>query len=101
MHDTIFTDKMNPVFSRPRAEVLRRIRFGTPDDWTLVMDGETQRIMTVGEYLHGDLLKQTVKTLEELIDKKDLALYVRNPQQYQKLIDRTARKIIERIKNEK
>ncbi|AXQ61306.1 hypothetical protein SEA_LIBERTYBELL_65 [Streptomyces phage LibertyBell] len=99
MHDTIFTDKMKPVFAKPPEEVLRRIRFGTPDDWTFVLIGETQKLVTIAEYLHGDDFKSVLQMLEELIAKKDLALYQRNPKSYAKQVERTARKILERIKN--
>jgi hypothetical protein len=95
------TDTMKPVFAKEPPEVLRRIRFGTPDDWTHVLIGETQKLVTIAEYLHGDDFKTVLEMLEELIEKKDLALYQRNPKSYTKLIERTARKILERIKNEK
>ena len=99
MQDTIFNDKMKPVFAKEPAEVLRRIRFGTPDDWAFVMVGETKEFVTIAEYLHGDDYKQVLKMLTELIEKKDLVLYQRNPKSYTKLIERTARKILERIRS--
>lgn len=98
-HDTILNDRMHPVKAGEPAEILRRIRFGTPDDWTQVLIGETKQIVTIAEYLHGDTHKTVIKMLEELISKKDLAMYKRDPDRYAKLIDRTARKLIERIKN--
>jgi hypothetical protein len=100
MKDTIFNENMEPVFAREPTEVLRRLRHGVPDEWTKVLIGETQTFVTIAEYLHGDVHKKSVRMVTELIGKKDLALYTRNPKQYEKQIERTVRKIIELVKDE-
>lgn len=100
-HDTILTDHMEPMFAKEPAEVLRRIRYGTPDHWTHVFVGESQKVVTIAEYLHGEKHNTVIKMLEELLAKKDKPMFVSNPDLFAKQIDRTARKLIERIRNEK
>ena len=99
-HDTILNDHMKPMFAKEPAEVLRRIRFGTPDDWTHVLVGETRQIITIAEYLHGEKHKTVIKMLEELLSKKDKPMFASNPDLFAKQVDRTARKLIERIAND-
>jgi hypothetical protein len=99
-HDIILTDRMEPMFAKEPAEVLRRIRYGTPDHWTHVFVGESQKVVTIAEYLHGEKHKTVIKMLEELLSKKDKPIFASNPDLFAKQVDRTARKLIERIIND-
>jgi hypothetical protein len=101
VHDTVFDDNMRAVFSREPAEVIRRLHHGGfPDNWTKVCIGATGVIVSVPEYLYGDLHSGIVKTLWELMEAREKPIYVRDPERFKKQVDRYARKLIERIRNE-
>jgi hypothetical protein len=95
--DTVFNEVMRPVFSGEPEEVLRRLRFGYSESWVKVCIGKTGQIVSISEYLYAEKYEMVVKTLEELLRKKDLAVFRRNPERLQEHLERTARKLIDRI----
>ena len=95
--DTVFNHLMRPVFVKPPEEVRRRLQYGYPDDWSKVCVGETQQIVTITEYLYAEKYASVLGTLKELMTKKDLAMYQRSPERFDILLERTARRLIERI----
>jgi hypothetical protein len=63
--------------------------------------GETKQVVTISEYLYKELLGQVVGTLNELVDQKDRAMYKRDPARWEDLVNRTAVKLIKRIRDDK
>jgi hypothetical protein len=101
IHDTVFDDNMRAMFSREPADVIRRLQHGGyPDNWSKVCVGATGAIVSIPEYLYGDLHKGIVNTLWELMEAREKPMYVRDPDRFKTLVERHARKLIERIRNE-
>jgi hypothetical protein len=98
--DTVFDHLMRPVIAKEPDEVRRRLRHPYPETWVKVLIGETQQIVTIPEYLYRETHESVVKTLQELIDRKDLAMYKRVPSRWDEEISRTAIKLIKRIQDE-
>lgn len=99
--DTVFNEFMRPVFSNEPEEVRRRLRHPYPEGWVKVCIGETQQIVTIPEYLYQETYEMVVQTLNEVLSKKDLAMYKRDPSRLQDYVERTALKLIKRILDEK
>lgn len=97
MNDIVCSTNMRPVFVGEPAEVRRRLKAPHPENWFKVLIGETQRIVTISEYLYEDKYDDVVKTLQDLVAKKDLAMYKRDPKRLQTHIERTATQLIKRI----
>lgn len=99
--DTVFNEGMRPVFVDEPEEVMRRLKATHPDSWTKVCIGSSGIIVTVDEYLYKDKYTTTVKMLEELLRKHDLAIYRRSPERLKIYVESTAKKMIELILGEK
>ncbi|QAY17193.1 hypothetical protein SEA_MADAMATO_75 [Streptomyces phage Madamato] len=93
--DTVLSGFMRPVFSNEPAEVRRRLRAPYPQGWEHVLIGETKEIVTISEYLYQEKWETAVGMVKELLRKKDLPLYQRNPAKLDEHIERTTRKILD------
>lgn len=100
IHDTVFDVNMRVVCSREPADVIRRLQHGFPEDWVKVCVGATGVVVSVSDYLYGDLHGGIVKSLWELIEAREKAAYVRDPSRYEKLVDRYATRLINRVRDE-
>lgn len=98
--DTVFNEQMHPVISKDPVDVRRILRKPHPETWTKVLIGETQKIVTIPEYLYQETYEMVVQTLNELVDRKDLAMYKRDPKRWEDQIARTAIKLIKRIQDD-
>lgn len=96
-NDTVFSEMMRPVFVDTPAEVRRRLKARYPESWTKVCIGETQQIVTVTEYLYSDKYNDVLAVLKDILRKKDLPMYRRNPERLEIHLEVAARKIIERV----
>lgn len=99
MVDTVFDHFMRPVFVNEPAEVRRRLLKSYSEVWAKVCIGETQQIVTIPEYLYREKYDEVVKTLVELVEKKDLPMYKRDPARLRIHIERTATRLIQRIQD--
>lgn len=96
--DTVFNEEMRPVFVGDPDTVLRRLKSSYPESWNKVCVGETQKIVTIPEYLYRETWGEVVGMLEELLRKQDLPMYRRDPSRLEVYLEVTARKIIERVR---
>ncbi|QBZ73612.1 hypothetical protein SEA_ROSAASANTEWAA_48 [Streptomyces phage RosaAsantewaa] len=94
--DTVLNEFMRPVFPGEPDEVKRRLRHGYDDAWKYVLVGETKQVVTILEYLYADKYKDVTRLVKELLRKKDLPLYKRDPSILEQHIERTVKRIIER-----
>lgn len=101
MVDTVLNHLMNPVFAKEPVEVRRRLQHPYSETWESVLIGETKQVVSIPEYLYREKYDMVVGTLTEMLEKKDLAMYKRDPARLQAYVERTARKLIERILDEK
>lgn len=97
MNDIVCSTSMRPVFVGEPAEVRRRLKAPYPENWFKVLVGETQQLVTISEYLYEDKYSDVVEILQDLVKKKDLAMYKRQPEKLQIHIERTATRLIRRI----
>lgn len=95
--DTVFSDRMKPVFTGEPAEVHRRLKARYPDDWTVVYIGASRTVTTIPEYLYKDKLESVIEMIRELLRKQGLPVYLRDPSRFDTYIERVARKIIEKV----
>lgn len=95
--DTILDDHARPVWSKEPAEVLRRLRHPYPANWTHVYIGAAQQTVTIADYLYGEKHAMVVKELKELVSRKDLSMYRRDPSRWDEHVERIALRLIERI----
>lgn len=98
--DTVFNSQMQVVFSNEPDVVHRRLSLGYSEDWVAVCIGETRQIVTLPEYIYREKYDMVVKTLKELLDKKDLPMYRRDPARLDAHIERVATSLIKRILQE-
>lgn len=99
--DTVFNEQMHPVISKEPVDVRRILRKPHPETWKTVLIGETQKIVTIPEYLYQETYESVVQTLIELVDQRDRATYKRDPKRWEDLVNRTAVQLIKRIRDEK
>lgn len=99
--DTIFDQYMRPVFSNEPENVRRRLRAPYPETWEKICIGATNQIVTIPEYLYAEKFNMVVKELQELLTKKDLAMYKRDPKRLETHVQRVATKLIQRIQDDK
>lgn len=95
-HDTVFNDRMKPVFVDEPHVVKRRLHASHPESWSKVCIGETGLVVTIPQYLHAEKLSDIIMMLDELIRKSDLPMYKRNPARLKIYIESTAIRLIER-----
>lgn len=95
--DTIFNNNMRVVFANEPEVVRRRLNAPHPEDWVHVCVGETQKIVTVPEYLYQEKYDFVVGSLKDLVSKKDAPMYRRDPSRFEAYIQRAAVKLIEQI----
>jgi hypothetical protein len=98
--DTVFNEQWHPVISKEPDDVRRILRKPHPETWKKVLIGETQKIVTIPEYLYQETYEMVVQTLNELVDRKDLAMYKRDPRRWEDQVTRTAIKLIKRIQDD-
>lgn len=99
--DTVFNNNMRPVFVEEPETVRRRLTtYPYPTDWVKVCIGETGQIVTIAEYLYLEKYKDVLDMIKELLQKQGLSLYQRDPSRFDRYVERTARKIIERVLSE-
>ncbi|QEQ93939.1 hypothetical protein SEA_KARDASHIAN_74 [Streptomyces phage Kardashian] len=98
--DTVLDHRMHPVLVREPVDLRRILRKPYPETWLKVLIGETQKIVTIPEYLYRETLEMTVRELRELTDRKDLAMYKRDPKRWEDQLERTAIKLIKRIQED-
>lgn len=99
--DTVLNDMMRPVFSNEPDEVRRRLRVGYSETWTKVLVGETGQVVSISEYLYAEKYALVLDTLKETLTKKDLAMYQRRPERFEEYLERTARRLLDRILEDK
>lgn len=99
--DTVLNETMHPVFAKEPDEVRRRLRHPYSETWTHVLIGESKQIVTIPEYVYRESLELVVRDLKELVSRKDLAMYKRDPSRWEDQLVRTAVKLIKRIQDEK
>jgi hypothetical protein len=100
MVDTVFDDSMKPVFTNVPEVVKRRLHASYPESWTKVCVGETGKIVHIEEYLYKEKFNGVVEMLDEVLRKRELPLYKRNPERFEVYLHSTARRIIEHVLEE-
>jgi hypothetical protein len=98
--DTVLNEFMRPVFPGEPDEVRRRLRSPYPEPWKFVLVGETKQVVTISEYLYQEKWETAVGMVKELLRKKDLAIYKRDPARLEAYIERTTRKILDMGKDD-
>jgi hypothetical protein len=94
--DTILNKWMYPVFIQEPAVVRRRLLAPYSDDWEKVCVGVTGQVVTITEYLYAEKFKDILGMVEELLRKKDLPMYRRDPERLKVYVEAATKKIIER-----
>lgn len=99
--DTVFNGEMRVVFCDDSHVVLRRLKAGHPESWSRVCIGETNKIVSIPEYLHGEMLADVQKLIKDVLRKQALPVYKRDPSRLDTYIQQTALRIIDLVQKEK
>jgi hypothetical protein len=94
--DTILNKWGYPVFIQEPEVVKRRLLAPYSDDWAKVCVGSTAQVVTITEYLYAEKFKDILAMVEELLRKKDLPMYRRDPERLKLYVEAATKKIIER-----
>jgi hypothetical protein len=95
--DTILDKRMYPVFIQEPSVVRRRLQAPYSDEWVKVVVGDTGQIVTITEYLYEEKYKDVLRMVHELLRKKDLPMYRRDPERLRLYVEKAAKGIIERV----
>lgn len=96
-NDTVFSEQMRPVFVDEPSEVKRRLKAPFPESWSIVCIGETQKIVSITEYLYEEKFTDVLGVLKELARKESLPIFRKNPERLDIHLEIAAKKIIERV----
>lgn len=96
MDDTVFDKDMKVVFSRSPRETEMRLNEKHPPTWTYVLVGDTQKILTVVQYINRETYAEIVETLTEAFDRQDTRPYKGVARKL--FIEKIAQKIVDSIR---
>lgn len=94
--DTILNKWTYPVFIQEPHRVRKRLQGPYSDDWEKVLVGSTGEVLTITEYLYAEKYKDILKMVQELLRKKDLPMYRRDPERLKLYVEKATKEIIER-----
>lgn len=69
--DTVFDREMNVVASKHAHDIERRLQAGNiPESWKYVLIGETQKVVTVSEYVNREKYAAILTVIEEVLERQ-------------------------------
>jgi hypothetical protein len=95
--DTVLNKWMYPVFIQEPEVVRRRLQAPYHDEWAKVIIGATGQIVSITEYLYEKKYSDVLSMVEELLRKKDLPMYRRDPERLKLYVEKATKNIIERV----
>lgn len=93
--DTVFDVEGRVVFNNTPDTVIRRLKAGYPLTWANVLDGETQTVLSITEYLHREKFAAIETIVRELVHQGRLPLFTVKPERLDAHIRKTVKRIIE------
>jgi hypothetical protein len=100
IQDTVFDKNMKVVFTGSPDTVLRRLKHRVEEGWTKVFIGESERIVSIEQYLFREKFDAVAELVRETVRKSKLPLYERRPERLEGLIGITVRQIFNEIDKE-
>lgn len=95
--DTVLDKWMYPVFIREPEAVRSRLQAPYSDDWAKVVVGSTGQVVTITEYLYEKKYSDVLAMVRELLRKKDLPMYRRDPERLKIYVEKAVKDIIDRV----
>lgn len=100
-HDTVFDRDMRIVFHSTPDTVLRRLKAKYPETWLSVCVGETQKVISIEEYIFKEKFTAVEDIVKEILDKKDQPIFRKMPERLDPHIRHAVRRIINVIQEGK
>ena len=93
--DTVFDSEMAVVFHNTPETVLRRLKAPHPPSWSKVLVGDTERFMSVTEYVNRVKFEKVLDIVTDLTHRGRLPIFADRPERLEAHIRKVVKHIIE------